>query len=231
MVSPEPTTNADENWFRGTFPRAAHVYPDHARLWLTARMLDDAGGIASPGGLRHLIEAVYGPSADEPVPDALQGSYWDAEGRAGAERGVANTNVLDIHTGYLRDGGAWDADIRTPTRLNDQPQTTVRLARLRDDRVVPYAHAATGEASWKDWRLSEISVASYRLGAEAEYPEHDAAVRAAKADWGRFDEGKVLVILNPMGVDGAFQGIAVSGGERPAEVELIYDNRRGLQWA
>ena len=231
VVSPESTTNADENWFRGTFPRAAHVYPDHARLWLTARMLEDAGGIASPGGLRHLIEAVYGPSADERVPDALQGSYWDAEGRAGAERGVANSNVLDIHTGYLRDGGAWDADIRTPTRLNDQPQTTVRLARLRDDRVVAYAAAATGAASWKDWRLSEISVASHRLGTEAEYPEHDAAVRAAKADWGRFDEGKVLVILNPMGVDGTFQGIAVSGGERPAEVELIYDKRRGLQWA
>ena len=231
VVSPAPTTNADENWFRGTFPRAAHVYPDHARLWLTARMLDDEGGIASPGGLRHLIEAVYGPSADERVPDALQGSYWDAEGRAGAERGVANTNVLDIHTGYLRDGGAWDADIRTPTRLNDQPQTTVRLARLRDDRVVAYAAAAAGGVSWRDWRLSEISVASHRLGAEAEHPEHDAAVRAAKADWGRFDEGKVLVILNPMGVDGTFQGIAVSGGERPAEVELIYDKRRGLQWA
>ena len=230
VVSPEPTTKADENWFRGTFPRAAHVYPDHARLWLTARMLDDADAIASPGCLRHLIEAVYGPSADERVPDALRGSYWDAEGRAGAERGVANTNVLDVHTGYLRDGGAWDADIHTPTRLNDQPQTTVRLARLRDDRVVPYAAAAVGGASWRDWRLSEVSVASHRLGAEAEYREHDAAVRAAKADWGRFDQGKVLVILSPTGVDGIFQEKAVGGAERPTEVDLVYDERRGLQW-
>ena len=230
VVSPEPTTNVGENWFRGTFPRAAHVYPDHARLWLTARMLDDAGAITSPGGLRHLIEAVYGPSTDERVPDALQGSYWDAEGRAGAERGVANTNVLDIHTGYLRDGGAWDADIHTPTRLNDQPQTTVRLARLRDDRVVPYADTVPGGVSWRDWRLSEISVASHRLGTEAEYPEHDAAVRAAKADWGRFDEGKVLMILDPMGADGALKGKAVGGGERPTEVDLIYDKGRGLLW-
>ena len=231
VVSPEPTTNAGENWFRGTFPRAAYVYPDHARLWLTARTLDDAGGIASPGGLRHLIEAVYGPSADERVPDALQGSYWNAEGRAGAERSVANTNVLDVHTGYLRDGGAWDTDIRTPTRLNDQPQTTVRFARLRDNRVVAYASANADGASWRDWRLSEISIASHRLGTEAEYPKHDAAVLAAKADWGRFDQGKVLVILNPTGVDGAFQGKAVGGGERPTEVGLIYDQRRGLQWA
>ena len=52
---------------------------------------------------------------------------------------MANTNVLDFATGYLRDGGAWDTDIRTPTRLNDDPQQTLRLARVRGDQVVPYA--------------------------------------------------------------------------------------------
>ena len=56
VVSPEPRQDAAKDWFSAMFPRAAYVYLDHARLWLTARRLADAGGhresrrTAPPGG-------------------------------------------------------------------------------------------------------------------------------------------------------------------------------------
>ena len=229
VVSPDVSTEPDEQWFSAIFPRAAYVYPDHARLWLTARAIKDAGAITSPGGLRQLVEAVYGPDADMEVPDALQGSFWDAEGKSGADRSVANTNVLDVHTGYLRDGGAWDADIRTPTRLEDRPSTTVRLALLRDGHVVPYADDAEG-ASWRAWRRSEINVATHRLGKEWHHPQHHAAVQTAKADWGRFEQDTVLVLLDEVTPDGSLCGRALSDDEGNREIQVIYDNKRGLRW-
>ncbi len=56
-------------------------------------MLEKEGVIRSPDGLRSLIETVYKDDAEVCVPKDLIGSYFDAEGRAGAERGVATTNV------------------------------------------------------------------------------------------------------------------------------------------
>ena len=97
--------------------------------------------------MRALIESVYGDDAEAPLPDALQGRFFDAEGRAGAERGAATTNVLNLAKGYVRDGGAWDSDVRTPTRLDDDPTVTLRLGRAHGGCIEPYAHsAALGDA-------------------------------------------------------------------------------------
>ena len=167
VVGPEPVVEADEDWFSRSFPRAKYVYRDHARLWLSARALEGAGAIESPAGLRALIEFVYGDDADLRIPAALQGIFFDADGRAGAERGVATTNLLVLSKGYMRDGGAWDSDVRTPTRLNDDPQVPLRLACVRDGRIEPYAGSAPGNELWRDWRLSEVNVASRRFGGEA----------------------------------------------------------------
>ena len=229
VVGPEPIADADEKWFSRAFPRAAYVYKDHARLWLTAKTLADAGSIESPGGLRALIEAVYGDDAELAVPEALQGSFFDAEGRAGAERGVANTNVLDLAKGYVRDGGAWDSDVRTPTRLVDDPQVTLRLARVRDGRIEPYApHVEPGEP-WRAWRLSEVNISARRVGGEAVPSEHADAVRAAKMDWTRFDADKILVVLEESEAgDQTWSGTAMSGGETPTDVRLSYSPQRGL---
>ena len=229
VVGPEPIADADEKWFSRAFPRAAYVYKDHARLWLTAKALADAGSIESPGGLRALIEAVYGDDAELAVPEALQGSFFDAEGRAGAERGVANTNVLDLTKGYVRDGGAWDSDVRTPTRLVDDPQVALRLARVRGDRIEPYApHVEPGEP-WRAWRLSEVNISARRVGGEAVPSEHADAVRAAKMDWTRFDADKILVVLEESGAgDQTLAGTAMSGGETPTHLRLSYNPQRGL---
>ena len=71
VVGPEAEQDADEDWFKRTFPRASHVYQDHARIWLTADVLLRRGCIETPGDARDLIEAVYGDGADERVPSVV----------------------------------------------------------------------------------------------------------------------------------------------------------------
>ena len=231
VVGPEPFAGADKEWFSRAFPRAQYVYRDHARLWLTARTLEEASIIESPSGMRTLIEDVYGEDADKGLPDELQGSFFDAEGRAGAERGVATTNVLNLDKGYVRDGGAWDSDVRTPTRLVDDPQVTLRLARVRDGRIEPYAQSDAPREPWVGWRLSEVNVAARRVCGEALPSELVEAARVAKADWTRYDSDKILVVLEDTGVPGApLSGKAVSGSEPQREALLSYDFRKGLTW-
>ena len=226
VVSPEPSPNADETWFSDAFPRAAYVYRDHARLWLTARRLMDAGTIESPGGLRSLVEAVYGAGVDAEVPVGLQRHLFDAEGRAGAERGIAHSNVLDVGTGYQRDGGAWDADVRTPTRLDDDPQQVVRLALERDGRILPYAVDTAPKERWRAWRLSEVNVAARRIEGESVPPELLAAGEVAKTEWGRYDAETVLAIL---GADASTERLTgTAKGPNGCEVEVIYSPTRGL---
>ena len=232
VVSPEAVAEADEAWFADLFPRAQYVYRDHARLWLTARTLEKTGRIDSPGELRHLMESVYGEEADAEIPAALQGAYWEAEGRTGAERGVAGTNLLNFTTGYLRDGGAWDQDSRTPTRLNDDPQVTLRLARKDSGRIQPYAQEEAPSELWRAWRLSEVSISRRHVGTEAAPPELAEAIHLARADWSSFDEDKILVVLKePAHEDGQRIGIALSGNDQPREVQLGYSDSKGLTLA
>ena len=205
VVGPPAVDGAGADWFKSMFTRAAYVYRDHARLWLTARVLEKEGVIRSPDGLRSLIETVYGDEADVCVPNDLMGSFFDAEGRAGAERGVATTNVLTLAKGYVRDSGAWDSDARTPTRLVDDLQVTLRLARVRDGRIEPYAQEAAPDEPWRAWRLSEVSVSARRVSGEFLPLELGAAAQEAKADWTRFDAEKILVVLEedaPPGLSG-----------------------------
>ncbi len=224
VVAPAAEEDAAEDWCKALFPRAAHVYRDHARLWLTARTLEEAGAIETPGGLRALIEAVYGPEAEARVPPGLRASLWSAEGKAGADRGVANMNTLKLSPGYVRDAGAWDSDVRTPTRLADDPSATLRLARARGGRIEPYAAASAPGEPWRAWRLSEVDVSQRHATGEAVPPRFAEAAREAKAGWGRHDADKILAVLEEDG-DGRLAG-AVMGPER--ERVVSYSPGTGL---
>lgn len=195
IVSPPAEIDAGADWYARLFPRAAFVYRDHARLWLSTRILEETGCIDSPGGLRHLIEAVYGDAVETRVPAGLAESFYTAEGNSGAERGIATTNLLSLSSGYMRAGGAWDADIRTPTRLADDVQRTLRLAHMRDGRIVPYAVIAAPDELWRAWRLSEVSISARKVTGEAVPQELAEAARRARADWTRYDDDKLLLVL------------------------------------
>ena len=226
VVSPPPADDADTDWFKTAFPRASYVYRDHARLWLTAKLLEEKGVIESPEGLRPLIEGVYGDAAEGRIPNDLMASLFVAVGRAGADRGVATTNVLAFARGYVRDGGAWDSDVRTPTRIDDDPQITLRLARVLNGRIEPYAQAVE---PWRAWRLSEVNVTRRRVSGEALAPVHTEAAQEAKTDWTRYDADKALVVLEQAEATGdARIGSVLSGTGDPKKISLSYDSRRGL---
>ena len=232
VVAPEPVDDAGEEWFSREFPRARYVYPDHARLWLTARALQDtdAHAIESPGGLRSLVESVYGDDVGD-IPEGLLGTLFDAEGRAGAERGVATFNVLDFAKGYVRDSGPWDSDVRTPTRLDDQPQVTLRLARAVNASVEPYAHGIAPDEPWRAWRLSEVNVSARKVGGEAVPPEYGEAARMARESWTRYDSDKFLVVLEQFDDrDQTLVGFALCSDDLDRNrVRIRYERETGLE--
>ena len=227
VAAPPAAADPDERWYARMFPRAAYVYRDHARLWLTARALEKVGAIASPSGLRELVEAVYGDEAVDDVPEAVLTGIWDADGRAAAERSFARP--LDFGRGYVRDGGAWDSDARTPTRLQDDPQVTLRLARARGSGLRPYAHGDAPDESWRAWRLSEVGVPARRVGGEAVPPPLRDAAGEVRSQWHRYDDEKLLVVLEggPESWIGALG--ARDGGS--GTIEVSYDASTGLRWS
>ena len=232
VMGPEPADGPDEDWFRKVFPRAQYVYRDHARLWLTARALKQTKAIVSPEGLRPLIEAVYGENAPDVIPLGLSDLLWEAEGRKGADRSIANTNLLKLSGGYLRDAGAWDAGVRTPTRLDDDPHVTLRLGLLTKGQIQPYALSAAPNELWRAWRLSEITVPARKIGGEFIANDLKAAANAAKASWTRFDAEKILVVLDETEANPQMNfGWAASGSEPKEKVRLRYTPHSGLGYA
>ena len=227
VVSPEATPDAPEDWFSKPFPRARFVYSASARLWLTAKALERSKAISSPAELRSLIEAVYGEDAEIDVPLNLQQAVLETEGRESAERSSAKISTLALRSGYTRDdGGAWDRDVVTATRLVDDPQVTLRLACLRAGHIEPYAKDADTRA--RAWRLSEVNVAKRRISGQDIPTEYADAARKEKAEWGRYDQDKILILLKEQ--EGRLVGSAVAGDEGTEPVTVEY-GARGLSFA
>ena len=228
VVGPEPLKDADSDWFSRALPKAAYVYQDHAKLWLTANTLEQAGAIDSPGELRNLIEAVYGEDAEKSVPDQLMSNLWESQGRAGADRSMAHINSLRLSKGYTRQSGAWDKDFRTPTRMVDDPQVTLRLARLHQGSLRAFAYESALNQPWRAWRLSEVNVSARKINGELVPPHYDAAKQQAKADWTRYDADKILVILEEdPSLDGTLCGLATARERNP--VTVTYNSQTGLE--
>lgn len=217
IVGPEAIDEPNENWYAEFFPRAAYVYQNHALLWATARVLEQKNEIDSPLDIPSLIEAVYGDEIRANLPEGLEQNYWQWEGKTKAERGIGKLNTLDFRKGYIRDGGAWDADYRTPTRISDQEYVTLRLARHVKSQIEPYANIEQELDGWRAWRLSELNVAERRVR-NLETPQHyTQTVSRTKREWSRYDREKMLVILTK----------SESSVNRPWKCELIDKNSNG----
>jgi CRISPR-associated endonuclease/helicase Cas3 len=152
-------------WLSEEMHKTEFIYRDPAILWRTMRALRRCGAIETPGGLRGLIEEVYGEKAE--VPSGLNPKSSKAEGAAKAEGGQAKQSLLSLTAGYSAKQAAWVAEerVQVRTRLSDA-QTTLRLAVVgTDDSLTPWAEDAG--PPWKRWALSEVKVPMYRapLGA------------------------------------------------------------------
>jgi CRISPR-associated endonuclease/helicase Cas3 len=229
VLSAEPVDTPDKDWVNRVLGRSARVYPDHAQLWRSARTLFGAGGIATPDGVRSLVEAVYDEEASMQAPPALLDRELRAQGQRSAATSIAQTNVLLLrptsgrpHVGYSADAGSWDSDVRTPTRLlNDTIR--IRLGRFVDGSVLPWAEA---DELWRAWALSEVPVRVGRIAGEDESDSALArAVAIAKLRWPEIERAVPLVALRNDGE--VWRGRAL---DSRASVPLIYDAGQGLRF-
>ena len=228
IVSPSPIEEADQDWYRRTFPKAAYVYGNHALLWRSAKSLFEVGVIDSPTGVRALVESVYGVGALDDAPKGLEGRRRMAEGKTMADKSAAKLNLLDPMQGYSADAGAWDSDILTPTRLGDE-RLTLRLALWDGTRLTPWI--APKDESFieqrRAWALSEVAISRFRgIGRGGYDPQIERSATALEAPWREFGEKAVILPLTPC--EAGFQGILAR--ENGADARVFYDPRAGVMF-
>ncbi|WP_187830432.1 CRISPR-associated helicase Cas3' [Siccirubricoccus phaeus] len=220
VVSPAPVADPPADWIRAAQPGTAAVYRDPALLWRSARAVFARGAIETPGDMRPLIEAA---AADE-RPAALARAAQEAEGKVHAETEIARQNLLSFRGAYDREAGLWELETRTPTRLEDRPSVTLRLAVERQGWVMPYAD---GPDPSRAWALSEVAVARHRIAACLVPAGLEVAAEEARAGWGRLERESdriLLGVLTPRGNE--FTMLATADSGEPVMVR--YDPHAGL---
>ena len=220
VLAPPIQENPDERWFSRLFPGGAAVYPDHARLWLTAKLLSQ-GEIRIPGDAHPFIEVVFGDESEGTIPVTLRMLAAKVRGTESADASFAVENALKLKPGYSATGEGWKNDVRTPTRLGE-PSVTLRLARWNGKEITPWAEDPDPRIAWD---LSQVSVRESQVAAAAEYPDLLAgAVERAIASMQ--DRGRNVILVPLVIESGAWTGFAASrSGER---VRLRYDDEQGL---
>lgn len=160
--SPPANATAGPDWCSRWSAGTSAVYPDTARLWLTASRLQELKSLQLPLMARGLVESVYGDDATDLLPPALKKVALEQEGRRTGERSTATLAALSLQDGYSP-GGRWEDEANLRTRLGEA-QHDVYLALRRDEGVVPFASGA-----WAGSRLRiRAGIAPHRPAAETE---------------------------------------------------------------
>ena len=191
IVAPVASADVSADWYAAMFPTGQYVYPDVGHLWRTQKLLQELGGLPlASRSPRDLIEPVFG---DDPIsiPDVLIPASDAAQGKGHAARAIGLQNALKI-ADFSRGAGAWDSDIRTPTRLGE-PSVTVRLARWEGGVLSPWCDEVD---PYRAWRMSELTLRASQFQSAVMPDEACAlAVEAVQASWpGRFDPPPILAL-------------------------------------
>jgi CRISPR-associated endonuclease/helicase Cas3 len=226
VLSPAPSMESGPCWLDSLLPRTNAVYQNPALLWRGALALFAKSDLVTPGDMRPLIEAADNV---EDTPLGLKMAADGAWARHLSHRAFAAGAVLDFDEGYTLQSGAWDRETRTPTRLEEREQVTLRLARVKDGKVVPYA-GLTGDLR-QAWTLSEVRVQRYRIAACPPPAGYSEAAEDARSQWGRWERESphiLLAILEVTKQEGRF----MLQGENPDghPVSAVYDATDGLRW-
>lgn len=224
LVSPDPEEEIRADWLKRLLPRTSAVYRDDSLLWRSARAVLRAGAIVTPDNVRALVEAAYDHEADGAVPAALSRSFEAAEAKRGVAVGIARQNLLVLNKPYHRDAGAWETDVRTPTRLEEQEHRVLRLARLEAGRVVPWCDHPDPRRAWA---LSEVSVPVSRVASGNDGAQLSQATAAAKTNWGVWEKDIPIAVVQEV-PSGSLRGLAY--GE-VGSVFFHYSKDSGLSWA
>jgi CRISPR-associated endonuclease/helicase Cas3 len=216
LHAPVPGDSATKEWFWSFLPGAAVVYPDHGRLWLSARWLEEHAGFRMPEDARALIESVYGEGSGEAMPEALRGMSLRAEAQEAADRALARQNALVLDCGYRATPLAWMDDAFTPTRLGEAT-VAVRLVRATPTGLEPW-HPGLD----RPWERSEVQVRRTLVAGEDPASAGDLeALRQRMPDGGRYC---ILAVLQDIG--GRWRGTVTDVKRELQEVD--YSPERGL---
>lgn len=220
ILMPEPSPDADVNWFKHLLPKAAKVYADHGRLWLGANWLNMNRGFSLPEDSRAMIDAVYASDAFNLIPSGLKKSADAKQGACYSERSLARQNSLSFNIGYDPVSTDWpDEDSYTDitTRLGEKT-VRLRLAKMIRDSLTPWA--TTGSSL--DWLLSELTVARYLIAKES--PRHTALLEQTRKNM--IDEGRYCLIVPLADCGKDWRGWAMNVQDK--EVRVIYSPVAGL---
>lgn len=224
VLAPPLTETPAEDWYARAFPTGAYVYQKHGQLWLTARCLAERRKIVMPDDARDLIEGVFGPHAQATIPEALIKRDLIADGKDRGDISIANQNVLALDMGYAMTPGQWEADVRTPTRL-DAMSVTVVLARWDGKALRPWS-----DATEFAWDMSQVSVRETMISESADRADiPQAAIDAARETMPGRGIGRILIPLVRTH-DERWEGLAkVRKGDDIHVISVIYDLQTGLQ--
>lgn len=221
VLSPDPIQEPTSNWFSKYFPKAAKVYPDHGRLWLTAHFLLVHKSIEIPHDMRCTIEAIYGEKAEEIIPENLLEKNLAACADNMVQNAQAIMNAIDFGSGYSMPDHEWWDETVAPTRLGE-PTVTLRLAKWENGKLKPWA-----DASMNAWSLSEVRVYQKKVKFETAQINSDlaAATERVKSTWPGLK--KTFCIFVPMIKERDWVGEALDENKNP--VKIRYSMRFGLE--
>jgi CRISPR-associated endonuclease/helicase Cas3 len=222
LLCPPWTDTPAANWYRKAFPRAAAVYPNHAQLWLTMKLLRN-GVFTMPDDARRLIESVFGEDAES--PSGLQANAEASAGQRMAAQSQAMMNTLRLQDGYSRNqsGGVdWWSDASTPSRLGEAT-SNVTLARWDGERLRPWVDRPHG------WIYSSLRMATCAIADTA--PADNAMLQAAIDDVQKElpAHGRWTVLLPLRETAHGWTGAAMAGGSPASRRAWRYDPQRGLE--
>ncbi len=223
VLSPDPCVVDDPRWYHQISDRAPHVYDHHGIVWRSASALFDVGEIVTPGGVRSLVERVYGGGSMDDISEPLMRTANDAEVKRGAARSFAKAQLLNLSKGYGGDAAIWSSDQVVSTRLGE-PVITFRLARRDRDRIIPWY---PDDIAMRAWALSEVTIASRKADGVPHTDKATAAmIEAAKVGWPKWEQDMPVLVLEPD--CNTWRGEVVVDQQAKT---VLYDGTRGLRFA
>jgi CRISPR-associated endonuclease/helicase Cas3 len=118
LHGPKWSDEPDEAWVNAWSRGTARVYPDHGRLWLSARLL--RAGFEEPADFRRLVQSVYGAESADVIAPELRGSTRRAHEAIERAKTAGWLNALRPGSEYSADGiPRWEEEW-APTRLGER---------------------------------------------------------------------------------------------------------------
>jgi len=223
VVSPPLDEAPAADWYCAFFPRAARVYEEVGKLWLTAQLLQKRGSLVMPDDVRALLEGVYSEAAEQAIPQVLAEQQTKLKNEQANITSYNLKNALRLCNGYAPGDIFWN-DMLPATRAS-LDTNTVRLARWQDGQLRPWFD---DEHERFAWELSQVNVLAYLLDEKANSIDADMQVPVEHYKETVFDKGKwsYLLVLRKCKQGQWFGKATKKNGEA---VSFYYDTQLGLQ--